>query len=121
MTNAETLIRKGKPGAAAFVKAECLAGIGPPAHLQALLDYLLHPIKDIGDSETIDWCRWLVGGGKRPEDFTSAGKRSCKEQRIYGNLLTGYGSGRLNGVGGGGVKVASPPWDISFVCFLIHG
>ena len=86
MTNAETLIRKGKPEAAAFVQAECMANKAatggsaesseaprPPAHLQALLDHLLHPSKDIGDTETIDWCRWLVGGGQRPEDFSSKG------------------------------------------------
>ena len=87
MTNAETLIRKGKSGAAAFVQAECMASKAagtstglpsentqPPAHLQALLDHLLHPSNDIGDSETIDWCRWLVGGGQRPEDFFNKGE-----------------------------------------------
>ncbi len=87
MTNAETLIRKGKRGAAAFVQAECMANKAaadastappevpqPPAHLQALLDHLLHPGKDIGDMETIDWCRWLVGGGVKPEDFSHRGK-----------------------------------------------
>jgi hypothetical protein len=86
MTNAETLIRKGKRGAAAFVQAECMANKAaadaatpppevpqPPAHLQALLDYLLHPGKDIGDVEAIDWCRWLVGGGEKPEDFSHRG------------------------------------------------
>ena len=84
MTNAETLIRKGKPEAAAFVQAECMANKAsssatalevprPPAHLQALLDHLLHPGKDIGDTETIDWCRWLVGGGQWPEDFSNKG------------------------------------------------
>jgi hypothetical protein len=89
MTNAETLIRKGKRGAAAFVQAECMANKAaadaatpppevpqPPAHLQALLDYLLHPGKDIGDVEAIDWCRWLVGGGEKPEDFSHRG--DCK-------------------------------------------
>jgi E3 ubiquitin-protein ligase UBR3 len=88
MTNAETLIRKGKRGAAAFVQAECMANKAatdaaaaasppevpqPPAHLKALLDHLLHPAKDIGDAETIDWCRWLVGGGEKPEDFSHRG------------------------------------------------
>ena len=86
MTNAETLIRKGKRGAAAFVQAECMASKAaadastpppevpqPPAHLQALLDHLLHPGKDISDMETIDWCRWLIGGGEKPEDFTHRG------------------------------------------------
>ena len=41
-----------------------------PQQLQDLLDHLLHPEKDIGDGETVDWCRWLVGGGKTPDDFS---------------------------------------------------
>ena len=38
--------------------------------VQALLDHLLHPEKDINDTETVDWCRWLVGGGRTPDDFS---------------------------------------------------
>ena len=100
MTYAEILIKKGKRGAAAFVQAECMSNKGAananggggggggggegvsgsqqevaevaatPQHLQALLDHLLHPEKDIDDGETVDWCRWLVGGGKTPDDFS---------------------------------------------------
>ena len=88
MTYAEILIKKGKRGAAAFVQAECMSaktgassssssggGHNPevlqtPAHLQALMDHLLHPEKDLDDSETVDWCRWLVGGGRTPDDFS---------------------------------------------------
>ena len=91
MTNAEALLRKGKPGAAAFVQAECMASKAaqssqpgtevdevpqPPVHLQALLDHLLSPGRDIADEEAIDWCKWLVGGGRKPEDFTSKGTTS---------------------------------------------
>ena len=49
--------------------------VQPPAHLEALLDYLLHPAKNIDDAETIDWCRWLVGGGRSPDDFSQTGER----------------------------------------------
>ena len=83
MTYAEILIKKGKRGAAAFVQAECMSaktgaatsGHSPetlqtPAHLQALMDHLLNPEKDLDDSETVDWCRWLVGGGRTPDDFS---------------------------------------------------
>ena len=83
MTYAEILIKKGKRGAVAFVQAECMSaktgatssGHSPevlqtPAHLQALMDHLLHPEKDLDDSETVDWCRWLVGGGRTPDDFS---------------------------------------------------
>ena len=39
--------------------------------MKALLDHLLHPInRDIGDDETVEWCKWLVGGGHSPDDFT---------------------------------------------------
>ena len=79
MTYAEILIKKGKRGAAAFVQAECMSNKGAggsggsgtscttvaevqqtPQHLQALLDHLLHPEKDIDDGETVDWCRYGV-------------------------------------------------------------
>ncbi len=45
-----------------------------PHHLNALLDHLLQPEKPIEDQETIDWCRWLVGGGRSYEDFAANGK-----------------------------------------------
>lgn len=100
MTYAEILIKKGKRGAAAFVQAECMSNKGGssgasgssgsgsgqsgsggvvgevvpapivPLHLAALLDHLLHPGKDLNDSEAVDWCRWLVGGGMTPDDFS---------------------------------------------------
>ena len=34
------------------------------------MDYLLHPDKDIDDSEAVEWCKWLVGGGRTPDDFS---------------------------------------------------
>ena len=43
----------------------------PPHHLNALLDHLLHPQKSIDDQDTIDWCHWLVGGGRSYDDFAS--------------------------------------------------
>lgn len=45
-----------------------------PQHLNALLDYLLDPEKDVNNQDTIDWCRWLVGGGTSYEDFSQTGK-----------------------------------------------
>ena len=42
-----------------------------PHHLNALLDHLLHPEKSIDDQDTIDWCRWLVGGGRSYEEFAA--------------------------------------------------
>ena len=79
MTYAEVLIRKGKRGAAAYVQAECNAAKSTepsksPQHLNALLDHLLHPEKPIDDEDTIEWCRWLVGGGRSYEDFAANGE-----------------------------------------------
>ena len=45
-----------------------------PHQFNALLDFLLHPEKSIDDQDTIDWCRWLVGGGRSYEDYSSNGK-----------------------------------------------
>ena len=79
MTYAEVLIRKGKRGAAAYVQAECNSAKAEPSkspqHLNALLDHLLHPEKPIDDQETIDWCRWLVGGGRDFDDFAANGEK----------------------------------------------
>ena len=79
MTYAEILMRKGKRGAAAYVQAECNSSntgserSKEPQHLNALLDYLLDPEKDVNNQDTIDWCRWLVGGGTSYEDFSQNG------------------------------------------------
>ena len=43
------------------------------------MDYLLHPEKEI-DNETVDWCRWLVGGGRTPDDF-------CHHVQEYNNTV----------------------------------
>ena len=32
------------------------------------MEYLLHPEREIND-ETVDWCRWLVGGGRTHDEF----------------------------------------------------
>ena len=35
------------------------------------MDHLLHPNKDIDDSEAVEWCKWLVGGGCTSDDFSN--------------------------------------------------
>lgn len=42
--------------------------------LKLLLDDLLAPDKPIDDLETIDWCKWLIAGGRMPDDFAGIGK-----------------------------------------------
>ncbi|XP_046744693.1 E3 ubiquitin-protein ligase Ubr3 isoform X1 [Diprion similis] len=87
-TSAQVLINKGKRGAAAYIHAECsnrtnsnIASSGSPTHLNELLDILLIPSKAIDDWETIDWCKWLMAGGRTPDEFTNT-------VRIYDNATT---------------------------------
>lgn len=65
-------MRKDKRGAAAYIHADCASG--PPQHLGRLLDVLLHPNKAIDERDTIDWCRWLIAGGRTPDEFAAIGE-----------------------------------------------
>ncbi|XP_052741571.1 E3 ubiquitin-protein ligase Ubr3 isoform X2 [Bicyclus anynana] len=69
MSTAQVLMKKGKRGAAAYIHADCLTGC--PKYLGPLLDVLLNPSKAIDDWETIDWCRWLLAGGRTPDEFAT--------------------------------------------------
>lgn len=70
---AHVLMKKGKRGAAAYIHADC-SGATSPDHLNELLDLLLNPRKAIDEWETIDWCKWLMAGGRTPDEFSSIGK-----------------------------------------------
>nr|CAD7200463.1 unnamed protein product [Timema douglasi] len=72
---AHVLMKKGKRGAAAYVHADC-SNSAYPQHLNELLDLLLNPGKTIDDWETIDWCKWLIAGGRTPDEFASNGSTS---------------------------------------------
>ncbi|KAG8223713.1 hypothetical protein J437_LFUL004078 [Ladona fulva] len=72
--SAHVLMKKGKRGAAACVKAEC-AKTASPIHLNALLDKLLNPEKAIDEWETIDWFKWLMAGGSTPDEFANTVRR----------------------------------------------
>ncbi|XP_047503172.1 E3 ubiquitin-protein ligase Ubr3 [Pieris napi] len=65
----QVLMKKGKRGAAAYIHADCASGL--PQHLGPLLDVLLNPSKAIDEWETIDWCRWLLAGGRTPDEFSA--------------------------------------------------
>ncbi|KAI8436464.1 hypothetical protein MSG28_010035 [Choristoneura fumiferana] len=70
-STAQVLMKKGKRGAAAYIHADCASG--SPQHLGPLLDVLLNPSKAIDEWETIDWCRWLLAGGRTPDEFAAVG------------------------------------------------
>ncbi|XP_013164217.1 PREDICTED: E3 ubiquitin-protein ligase UBR3-like [Papilio xuthus] len=68
-STAQVLMKKGKRGAASYIHADCASG--SPQHLGPLLDVLLNPSKAIDEWETIDWCRWLLAGGRTPDEFAA--------------------------------------------------
>lgn len=70
---AELVMNMGKRGGAAFINAECMAG-PPYLHLDSLLDVILDPNEKIDDAKTIDWCKWLIAGGRTPTEFASIGE-----------------------------------------------
>ncbi|CAM1322004.1 UBR3 (predicted) [Pycnogonum litorale] len=74
MANHHVLIRKGKRNAASYLQAECLQSENTP-QLFELLSFLLDPDKPIDDWETIEWLRWLMAGGRTPDDFSTTVRR----------------------------------------------
>lgn len=66
------LLSKGKRAAAAYIHADVVNPTSPN-HLQFVLDCLLNPAKSIDEWETIDWCKWLMAGGRTPDEFSSIG------------------------------------------------
>uniref|UniRef100_A0A2R5LIR0 E3 ubiquitin-protein ligase n=1 Tax=Ornithodoros turicata TaxID=34597 RepID=A0A2R5LIR0_9ACAR len=71
---AEVLIKKGKRGAAAHFQLEC-SQTDNPEQLNELLDVILDPRKPIDIWDTIDWCKWLMAGGKTPDEFSQTVRR----------------------------------------------
>ncbi|XP_014216341.1 E3 ubiquitin-protein ligase Ubr3 [Copidosoma floridanum] len=82
--SAQVLMNKGKKGAAQYILDECRSanlGSGCPHHLNELLDILLNPGEPIDNWETIDWCKWLMAGGRTPDEFANT-------VRTYDNATT---------------------------------
>ena len=77
MSSAQVLMNKGKQRASAYIQAECCnpsAPNGRPMQLDELLDIILSPSKPIDDWDTIDWCKWLMAGGRTPDEFCNTGR-----------------------------------------------
>lgn len=71
-SSAHVLMKKGKRAAATYVLSEC-AQTPTPKNLYELLDLILKPSKPIDEWETIDWCKWLMAGGRTPDEFSAIG------------------------------------------------
>ncbi|XP_036400792.1 E3 ubiquitin-protein ligase ubr3 [Megalops cyprinoides] len=77
---AASLLRRDKKSTAAHLKADLnrtdnSSGV---RQLQELLDSVLNPEKPAGDTEALDWCKYLLAGGEGFEEF-------CKTVRSYDN------------------------------------
>ncbi|XP_034951822.1 E3 ubiquitin-protein ligase Ubr3 [Chelonus insularis] len=84
LSSAKVLMSKGKRGAAAYIRDQCSNAAtveGRQQHLDELLDTLLNPGKVLDDWETIDWCKWLMAGGRTPDEFANI-------VRTYDNATT---------------------------------
>lgn len=61
-------------GSASYIQSEC-SSRNDHKVLNELLDTLLDPKKRIDEWDTIDWCRWLMAGGKTPDEFGQTVRR----------------------------------------------
>lgn len=76
----KVLMAKGKRATATYLHADC-SNERNPQHLNEVLDNLLNPQKSIDEWDTIDWCKWLMAGGRTPDEFAST-------VRAYDNATT---------------------------------
>ncbi|CAG9863571.1 unnamed protein product [Phyllotreta striolata] len=76
----KVLMAKGKRAAAAYLQADC-SNERRPRRLDEVLDVLLNPHKCIDEWDTIDWCKWLMAGGRTPDEFATT-------VRAYDNATT---------------------------------
>lgn len=70
--NAAFIMDKGPSDGAAFINNECVNG--RRKYLDYVLDVILNPEKKIDDLDNINWCKWLIAGGRTPDDFANIGK-----------------------------------------------
>ena len=77
LSTAKMIMDKGKRGAAALINAELSKSGGSNTQKNQNLEALLHVILNLGkaidDSENIEWCKWLIAGGRSPAEFSSIG------------------------------------------------
>ncbi|KAJ6638423.1 E3 ubiquitin-protein ligase Ubr3, partial [Pseudolycoriella hygida] len=70
---AKRIMGLGKRGSAAFINDEilkCSQG-SKNDNLTALLRTILDPDSNIDDTENIDWCKWIIAGGRTLSDFAA--------------------------------------------------
>lgn len=68
----ERILQLGPQNGSAFIKAECMRDSFE--HLDTIIEYILNPNKKIDDPETIEWCKWLIAGGRTFSEYATIGK-----------------------------------------------
>lgn len=58
---------------AALINAECCRSEKTP-ELDAIVDKLFNPGTPIDNADNIEWIRWLIAGGRTPQEFVRIGK-----------------------------------------------
>lgn len=78
MWNARKIFAMGQQLAAAYFASELSAGRGSGGATTDLLDdflnLILNPEELIDNTENIDWCKWLIAGGRTPSEFATIGE-----------------------------------------------
>lgn len=69
---AAMVIEKDKKEGASIINNECVNG--KTESLDCVLDIILNPEEKIDNSDNIEWCKWLIAGGRTPDEFSSIGK-----------------------------------------------
>ncbi|XP_076043889.1 ubr3 ubiquitin ligase [Oratosquilla oratoria] len=79
---AQVLHKKGKMYAAKYLRDQCLKQAATeelhnstPQVLPELLDLILNPELSIKSCDTIDWVKWLMAGGRTPDEFFNTVRR----------------------------------------------
>jgi hypothetical protein len=58
---------------ASMIQREC-SSFGASWQLDALLDEVLAPDKQIDNLDDIEWCKWIIASGRTPLEFASIGE-----------------------------------------------
>lgn len=66
---------------AALINAECCRSEKTP-ELDAIVDKLFNPGTPIDNADNIEWIRWLIAGGRTPQEFVRIGKLNKSKQNI---------------------------------------
>ena len=69
---ADYIIKRGKRQAAYYIQGYCYSRSNLDV-TNEVFDSILNPIMPIDDWDTIDWCRWLLAGGKTLVEFAQTG------------------------------------------------